>query len=152
MFHSLVIEKKIPAGAHTTHGSWYNTQLSPSLPPTSPIGRVWCVALIRSSMPTLRRGFFLTFFLLYSTRIMFYSTRIMLVNEVALPKRSMFSPHFLFALARIFEDDSPRARTTLLTPTAIVCRQVISLLRSTLSSNTCTDDEITTGVRERDFY
>ena len=37
---------------------------------------------------------------------------------------------------------SPRARTTLLTPTAIICRQVISLLRSTLSSNTCafTDD------------
>jgi len=37
---------------------------------------------------------------------------------------------------------SPRARTTLLTPTAIICRPVISLLRSTLSSNTCafTDD------------
>ena len=29
---------------------------------------------------------------------------------------------------------SPRARTTLLTPTPIICRQVISLLRSTLSS------------------
>merc|ERR1711935_896346 len=37
---------------------------------------------------------------------------------------------------------SPRARTSLLTPTAIICRPVISLLRSTLSSNTCafTDD------------
>merc|ERR1712153_31130 len=32
----------------------------------------------------------------------------------------------------------PRARTTLLTPTATICRQVISLLRSTLSSDTCT--------------
>ena len=32
---------------------------------------------------------------------------------------------------------SPRARSTLLTPTPIICRQVISLLRSTLSSNTC---------------
>ena len=32
---------------------------------------------------------------------------------------------------------SPRARTSLLTPTAIICRPVISLLRSTLSSNTC---------------
>ena len=37
---------------------------------------------------------------------------------------------------------SPRARTTLLTPTPIICRPVMSLLRSTLSSNTCafTDD------------
>merc|ERR1712153_254508 len=33
---------------------------------------------------------------------------------------------------------SPRARMTLLTPTAIICRPVISLLRSTLSSDTCT--------------
>ena len=33
---------------------------------------------------------------------------------------------------------SPRARTTLLTPTPIICRQVMSLLRSTLVSNTCT--------------
>ena len=32
---------------------------------------------------------------------------------------------------------SPRARTSLLTPTAIICHPVISLLRSTLSSNTC---------------
>ena len=36
---------------------------------------------------------------------------------------------------------SPRARTTLLTPTAIICRQVISLLRSALSSNTCTSTD-----------
>ena len=37
---------------------------------------------------------------------------------------------------------SPRARTSLLTRTAIICRPVISLLRSTLSSNTYafTDD------------
>ena len=37
---------------------------------------------------------------------------------------------------------SPRARTSLLTPTAIICHPVMSLLRSTLSSNTCafTDD------------
>ena len=37
---------------------------------------------------------------------------------------------------------SPRARTSLLTPTAIICHPVISLLRSTLSSNTraSTDD------------
>merc|ERR1711935_1200266 len=37
---------------------------------------------------------------------------------------------------------SPRARTSLLTPTAIICHPVILLLRSTLSSNTCalTDD------------
>ena len=58
---------------------------------------------------------------------------------------------------------SPRARTSLLTPTAIICHPVMSLLRSTLSSNTCAftddagagvpfgcivtaDDEITTGV------
>jgi len=32
---------------------------------------------------------------------------------------------------------SPRARTTLLTPTLIICRQVMSLLRSTLVSDTC---------------
>ena len=37
-----------------------------------------------------------------------------------------------------FIELSSRTRTTLLTPTAIICRQVISLLRSTLSSNTCT--------------
>merc|ERR1712086_1059921 len=36
---------------------------------------------------------------------------------------------------------SPRARTTLLTPTAIICRPVILLLRSTLSSNTCTSTD-----------
>jgi len=42
---------------------------------------------------------------------------------------------------------SPRARTTHLTPTAIICRQVISLLRSTLSSNTCTStDDVGAGV------
>jgi len=42
---------------------------------------------------------------------------------------------------------SPRARTTLLTPTAIICRQVISLLRSTLSSNTCAStDDVGAGV------
>merc|ERR1711935_1024091 len=37
---------------------------------------------------------------------------------------------------------SPRARTSLRTPTAIICHPVMSLLRSTLSSNTCafTDD------------
>merc|ERR1712086_755543 len=37
---------------------------------------------------------------------------------------------------------SPRARTSLLTPTAIICHPVMSLLRSTLSSHTCafTDD------------
>ena len=41
---------------------------------------------------------------------------------------------------------SPRARTTLLTPTPIICRQVISLLRSTLSSNTCTStDDVGAG-------
>merc|ERR1712086_404359 len=36
----------------------------------------------------------------------------------------------------------PRARTSLLMPTAIICHPVMSLLRSTLSSNTCafTDD------------
>ena len=58
---------------------------------------------------------------------------------------------------------SPLARTTLLTPTPIICRPVMLLLRSTLSSITCTfidgvgtgvpfgyvvtaDDGITTGV------
>jgi len=42
---------------------------------------------------------------------------------------------------------SPRARTTLLTPTPIICRQVISLLRSTLVSDTCTStDDVGAGV------
>ena len=51
--------------------------------------------------------------------------------------RGIFWPLVLASLS-----SSPRARTTLLTPTAIICRRVISLLRSTLSSNTCasTDD------------
>jgi len=37
---------------------------------------------------------------------------------------------------------SPRARTTLLTPTPIICRQVMSLLRSTLVSSTCTSPQM----------
>ena len=41
----------------------------------------------------------------------------------------------------------PRARTTLLTPTPIICRQVMSLLRSTLSSKTRTStDDVGAGV------
>ena len=44
----------------------------------------------------------------------------------------------------------PRARTTLLTPTPIICRQVISLLRSTLVSDTCTStDDVGAGLKER---
>ena len=42
---------------------------------------------------------------------------------------------------------SPLARTTLLTPTPIICRHVKLLLRSTLSSITCTfTDGVGTGV------
>ena len=42
---------------------------------------------------------------------------------------------------------TPRARTTLLTPTPIICRQVMSLLRSTLVSDTCTStDDVGAGV------
>merc|ERR1712086_159795 len=42
---------------------------------------------------------------------------------------------------------SPRARTSLLMPTAIICHPVMSLLRSTLSSDTCTStDDAGAGV------
>merc|ERR1712086_317121 len=42
---------------------------------------------------------------------------------------------------------SPRARTSLLMPTAIICLQVMLLLRSTLSSDTCTStDDAGAGV------